>query len=99
MGEAEEFADALAQVDKLKFAVDLAGSDIEVNKGAKSGAVHVAKVGEIKHDPPGAGQDAHEFLAKLLGVLGGQTAGTADHNGVRRRGSVQAKAMDKNWRI
>src|SRR3984893_4256681 len=78
MGEAEEFANALAHMEELHLASCGARRGVEADEGAEAHAVHAGDIGKIEHDSFAAWDDGADFGVEDVGQLGDQLSMAMD---------------------
>src|ERR1700730_15585588 len=78
MGEAEEFANALAHVEELHLASCGARRGVKADEGAEAHAVHAGDIRQIEHDPFAARDDGADLGVEDVGQLGDQLSMAMD---------------------
>jgi hypothetical protein len=78
MGEAEEVANLLAEVDELEAGSGGFGGDVEANEGAEAHAVGVADVGEVEDDALVVRNEGANAVEENIGDAGDELAVAAD---------------------
>ena len=77
-GDAEQGAEAFAQVDEDEFTAAVAGGDVEADQGAKAHAVGVVEAGEVEDDAPGVCHQGAYLGVEVVGDAGDEFAGEMD---------------------
>jgi hypothetical protein len=99
VGEAEEIADARAEVVELEFAFCGFRGDVEADERAEAGAVHIAEVGEVEDNAAFLREQGLYFGLEFRRSFHGQAAGAADDCGVFPGVGVEIElARGRCWR-
>lgn len=80
-GDAEEFADAFAEVDELEGAAGGPGRGVEADESAEAHAVHVGHVAEVEDELFDFGEELLDRVVELIGDAGDQPALAKDGGG------------------
>jgi hypothetical protein len=82
MGDSEEFADLLAEIDELQAGATGFCGDVEPDKSAETHAIDRGKVSEIEDDALVIGNERLDFRIEVVGDAGIEAAVTV-HDGGR----------------
>ena len=96
IGEAEEFAYALAHVEELHLASCGSSRSVEADEGAEAHAVHAGYIGQIEHDSFAAWDDGSDLGVKDVGQLGDQLSMAMDDDHFIRTFKVEGEA-GRSW--